>query len=296
MTSAPKDGPALTGQVVAITGGARGIGKATAEAFLGAGAAVAIGDIDVELVAKTAAELGADPDAKIIGLPLNVTDRASFAAFLDALEKELGPLDVLVNNAGIMPTGLFADEDEAMTDRIVDINLRGVITGSRLATKRFLARAKAAGADQRNGHLINIASLAGTQGFPGLATYCATKHAVIGFTSALHLELKEHGIRVSAVLPGIVRTELSAGANMPSWIEPMTTVDPEDVAQAIVRTVVQDKPLVTVPRRLSAIIKSAQLLPYRAQLFVARKTGATTAYAQPDPEIREKYHRRVRDL
>lgn len=287
MTSAPHGDAPLTGKVVAITGGARGIGRATAEAFLGAGATVAIGDIDVELVDKTAVELGADPDAKIIGLPLNVTDRESFAAFLDALEKELGPLDVLVNNAGIMPTGLFADEDEAMTDRIVDINLRGVITGSRLATKRFLARG--------SGHLINIASLAGTQGFPGLATYCATKHAVVGFTSALHLELKEHGVQVSAVLPGIVRTELSAGANMPSWIEPMTTVDPEDVAQAIVRTVVKGKPLVTVPRKLAAIIKTAQLLPYRAQLVVARFTGATTAYAQPDPEIRERYHRRLRD-
>lgn len=276
----------LAGKVVAITGGARGIGRATAEAFLAAGAAVAIGDIDIELVAKTAAEFGADPDAKVIGLPLNVTDRDSFATFLDAVEHELGLVDVLVNNAGIMPTGLFADEDEAMTDRIIDINLRGVLTGSRLAATRFMARG--------SGHLVNIASLAGTQGLPGLATYSATKHAVIGFTSALHLELKEHGVRVSAVLPGIVRTELSAGANMPGWITPLTTVDPEDVARAIVGTVLRPRPLVTVPRRLAAIIKSAQLLPYRAQLTVARFTGATTAYAQPDPELREKYHRRLR--
>jgi NAD(P)-dependent dehydrogenase (short-subunit alcohol dehydrogenase family) len=276
----------LSGKVVAITGGARGIGRATAEAFLAAGAAVAIGDIDVELVAKTAAELGADPDAKIVGLPLNVTDKASFAAFLDSVDSELGPLDVLVNNAGIMPTGLFADEDEAMTERIININLNGVIHGSRLAVKRFM--------DRGSGHLINIASLAGTQGFPGLATYCATKHAVVGFTSALHLEMKEHGVHVGAVLPGIVRTELSAGANMPGWITPLTTVNPEDVAEAIVKSVQQDKPLVTVPRRLAAIIKSAQLLPYRAQLGVAKFTGATTAYAQPDPAVREIYHRRIR--
>ncbi|WP_433625011.1 SDR family oxidoreductase [Nocardia sp. CA-120079] len=286
MSSTSKGDGALTGKVVAITGGARGIGRATAEAFLGAGAAVAIGDIDVELVAKTAAELGADPDAKIVGLPLNVTDKASFAAFLDTVDSELGPLDVLVNNAGIMPTGLFAEEDETMTERIIAINLNGVIHGSRLAVKRFK--------DRGSGHLINIASLAGTQGFPGLATYCATKHAVVGFTSALHLEMKEHGVHVGAVLPGIVRTELSAGANMPAWITPLTTVDPEDVAQAIVKSVQQDKPLVTVPRRLAAIIKSAQLLPYRAQLGVAKFTGATTAYAQPDPAVREIYHRRLR--
>ncbi|MFI7669759.1 SDR family oxidoreductase [Nocardia sp. NPDC049526] len=286
MSSTSKGDGALTGKVVAITGGARGIGRASAEAFLAAGAAVAIGDIDVELVAKTAVELGADPDAKIVGLPLNVTDKASFAAFLDSVDSELGPLDVLVNNAGIMPTGLFADEDEAMTQRIIDINLIGVVHGSRLAVQRFM--------DRGSGHLINIASLAGTQGFPGLATYCATKHAVVGFTSALHLEMKEHGVHVGAVLPGIVRTELSAGANMPAWITPLTTVDPEDVAQAIVKSVRQDKPLVTVPRRLAAIIKSAQLLPYRAQLGVAKFTGATTAYAQPDPAVREIYHRRLR--
>lgn len=286
MSSATGSGALLGGKVVAITGGARGIGRATAESFLRAGAAVAIGDIDVELVAKTAAELGADPDARIIGLPLDVTDKKSFADFLDAVEQHFGPLDVLVNNAGIMPTGLFTDEDEAMTDRILDINLRGVITGSRLATRRFLARG--------SGQLINIASLAGTQGFPGLATYCATKHAVVGFSSALHLELKEHGIKVSVVLPGIVRTELSAGATMPSWTEPLTTVDPEQVAAAIVKTVLNDKPLVTVPRRLAAIIRSAQLLPYRAQLRIAEFTGATTAYTKPDPAVREIYHRRLR--
>ncbi|WP_062988315.1 SDR family oxidoreductase [Nocardia anaemiae] len=287
MSSTSKGDGTLTGKVVAITGGARGIGRATAEAFLTAGAAVAIGDIDVELVAKTAAELGADPEAKIVGLPLNVTDRASFAAFLDTVDSEFGPVDVLVNNAGIMPTGLFVDEDEAMTDRIIDINLNGVIHGSRLAVQRFR--------DRGSGHLINIASLAGTQGFPGLATYCATKHAVVGFTSALHLEMKEHGVHVGAVLPGIVRTELSAGANMPNWITPLTTVDPEDVAQAIVQSVRTNKPLTTVPRRLAAIIKSAQLLPYRAQLLVAEFTGATTAYAQADPAVREIYHRRLRD-
>ncbi|MGY4098525.1 SDR family oxidoreductase [Nocardia sp. R16R-3T] len=287
MSSASRGARTLTGKVVAITGGARGIGRASAEAFLAAGAAVAIGDIDVELVAETAAELGADPGAEVVGLPLNVTDKASFAAFLDSVDDELGPLDVLVNNAGIMPTGLFVDEDEAMTERIIDINLNGVIHGSRLAVKRFR--------DRGSGHLINIASLAGTQGFPGLATYCATKHAVVGFTSALHLEMKEHGVHVGAVLPGIVRTELSAGANMPNWITPLTTVDPEDVAQAILESVRQDKPLVTVPRRLAAIIRSAQLLPYRAQLRVAEFTGATTAFTQPDPSVREIYHRRLRN-
>lgn len=275
----------LAGKVVAITGGARGIGFATAEAFLAAGAMVAIGDLDTELVAKAAVELGAQPDSRVIGLPLNVADPASFAAFLDNVEAQLGPLDVLVNNAGIMPTGLFADETEAMTDRILGVNLHGVIIGSRLATRRFSARGTS--------HLINIASLAGTAGIPGLATYCATKHAVVGFTEALHLELLDSGVHVTAVLPGIVRTELSAGATMPSWIAPMTTVDPEDVAAAIVATVGRVRVLVTVPRTLAAIIKTSLMLPYRAQRVVAEFTGATTAFTKPDPAARAIYHRRL---
>jgi len=272
----------VAGKVVAITGGGRGIGRATAAAFLAAGAKVAIGDLDSDVAAATAAELGGE----IVGLPLNVTDPDSFAAFLDSAEDALGPIDVLVNNAGIMPTGLFADEDPTMTDRILDINLRGVITGSRLATTRFTR--------QGGGHLINIASLAGVSGFPGLATYCASKHAVVGFTQALHRELAEHGIGVTVVLPGVVRTELSAGANTPAWMEAITTVDPEDVADAIVAAIGSRRPLVTVPRRLGATLTASSLLPYRLQAKVERATGAATAYTQPDPQAREAYHQRLR--
>src|SRR5258708_2441161 len=96
----------LTGTVVAITGAARGIGRATALACAGAGCRVAIGDLDAELARRTAQEIGRGT----IGLPLDVTDRASFVAFLDDVERQLGPLDVLVNNAGIMLVGEFEDE------------------------------------------------------------------------------------------------------------------------------------------------------------------------------------------
>ena len=276
----------VAGKVVAITGGARGIGKATAEAFLVAGAKVAIGDLDAELVAETAAELTTRFGREVVGLPLNVTDSESFANFVDKVETLLGPLDVLVNNAGIMPTGMFADEDPAMTDRIIDINLRGVLIGSRLATTRFRSR--------RSGHLVNVASLAGVSGFPGLATYSASKHAVVGFTEALHRELDEHGVGVTAVLPGVVRTELSAGAKTPRWMQAITTVDPEDVANAIVGAVGTKRPLLTVPRRLGATLTAMALLPYRARLIAERLTGASTAYTQPDAGAREIYHERLR--
>src|SRR6202035_1265030 len=115
----------LVGSVVAITGGGRGIGRATAVALIAQGARVAIGDIDAALAERTAQELGSGT----IGLPLDVTERASFAAFLDQVEERLGALDVLVNNAGIMPIGPFLEETDATARRIVDINLHGVLLG-----------------------------------------------------------------------------------------------------------------------------------------------------------------------
>src|ERR1700736_1325011 len=133
MARAPRS---LAGQVVAITGGARGIGRATAGALIAQGARVAIGDIEAPLAEKTAEELGAGT----IGLPLDVTDRASFAAFLQEVETRLGPLDVLINNAGIMPIGPFVEETDATAERMVDINLMGVIFGSQLALERFVPR------------------------------------------------------------------------------------------------------------------------------------------------------------
>ena len=263
-------------------GGRGGIGLATAKAFLAQGAKVALGDLDGELVASVANELGAN----VLGLPLDVTDPAAFATFLDAAEAGLGPLDVLVNNAGIMPTGLFVEEDPTMTDRILDINLRGVITGSRLALERFTGRGQ--------GHLVNIASLAGVTGFPGLATYCATKFAVVGLTEALEREVRDQGIAVTCVLPGVVRTELSAGTNSPKWVEALSTLDPEDVASAIVAAVRTRKPKVTVPKRLGATLTTTSLLPRRVRIAAERLTGAGKAFTEPDPRAREIYHERLR--
>lgn len=275
----------VAGRTVVITGGARGIGRATAEAFAAAGAHVAIGDIDVELVEKTAAEIAASYGGRAIGLHLDVTDAASFAGFIEAAEQDLGEMDVLVNNAGIMPTGLFADEDPSMTDRIIAINLNGVINGSRVAVERFVRR--------RHGTIVNIASLAGVSGFRALATYCATKHAVIGFSESLHGEMREHGVSVVVVLPGVVRTELSAGARMRKFMEPIAMVDPEDVAAAIVGCVGRRKFRVTVPGRLGAMLLTMSLLPGPLRRWADRVSGTEDAYTQADPVIRAKYHARL---
>ena len=176
MAKAPRS---LAGKVVAITGGARGIGRATAAALIAQGARVAIGDIDAPLAEQTASELGSGT----VGLPLDVTNRESFDGFLTEVENRLGPLDVVINNAGIMPIGPFVDETDATAQRMVDINLHGVIYGSKLALERFMPRGR--------GHLVNIASVAGKGGFPGGATYCATKHAVVGLSEAIRAEVPQ---------------------------------------------------------------------------------------------------------
>src|SRR6266508_720406 len=126
----------LVGQVAAITGAARGIGKATAQAFAREGMKVAIGDLDADLARQTAAEIG--PNAE--GFALDVTRRDSFEAFVDAAEERFGPIDVLVNNAGIMPLGRFVDEDDDTAIRMVDINVHGVMFGMKLALPRMQRR------------------------------------------------------------------------------------------------------------------------------------------------------------
>ena len=275
----------VDGSVVLITGGARGIGRATAVAFAAAGARVAIGDLDAEFVAKVAAEIEAETGGRTVGLQLDVTDPVSFADFVEVAEEQLGSLDVLVNNAGIMPTGLFADEDPALTARILGINLEGVITGSRLAVGRFIR--------QRSGTIVNVASLAGVSGFPALATYCATKHAVIGFSESLSGEMREHGVRVVVVLPGVVRTELSAGAKMRKIMESIATVDPEDVAHAIVKSIGGKRFKVTVPGRLGLMLTAMSLMPTPLRRWADRVSGTEAAYTQSDPEIRARYHARL---
>src|SRR5262249_55779965 len=151
------------GRVVAITGGARGIGRATATALAARGARVAIGDLDESLAAEVAEGLGGGA----IAAALDVTDRSSFEAFIDEAERELGPLDVLVNNAGIMPVGPFLAETDETAIRQVDINVHGVIHGMKIALPRMV--------DRGRGHVVNLASVAGKGGFPGVATYCGTK-------------------------------------------------------------------------------------------------------------------------
>ncbi len=273
-----KERRSLNGKVVAITGGARGIGKATATALVRKGCRVALGDIDLELAEQTAQALGGGT----IAIQLDVTDRGSFDAFLDEAERQLGPVDVLINNAGIMPLGRFADEDDATAQRMVDINIHGVILGTKLALARMEPR--------NSGNIVNIASQAGKAGFPGGATYCATKHAVVGLCEAVRAELDGTAIEVHCVMPGVVKTELGSGLQEARGVK---NLEPEEVADAIVEALETGRFEVWVPRSTKAINVMMGLIPRRGREAIAKGLKADKILAEPDHAERAAYEQRA---
>jgi NADP-dependent 3-hydroxy acid dehydrogenase YdfG len=275
MAKAPRS---LAGKVVAITGGARGIGQATAAALIAQGARVAIGDIDAALAEQTAQQLG----SQTVGLALDVTGRDSFEAFLTEVESRLGPLDILINNAGIMPVGPFVAETDATARRLVDINLHGVLIGSKLALTRFLPRGR--------GHLVNIASVAGKGGYPGGATYCATKHAVVGLSEAVRAEVRSTDIDVSIVMPVVVNTELGSGLRESRGVK---VVEPEDVANAIVEALQTGRVDVYVPRSVGRLIWFGNLVPRSVTDLITRLLKADQVLVNPDTSRRSAYIQRT---
>jgi NADP-dependent 3-hydroxy acid dehydrogenase YdfG len=270
----------LAGETAAVTGAARGIGRATAEAFLCQGMRVAIGDVDIDAARQTASELG----ASTVALPLDVTDRDSFTAFLDGAEEQLGPLDVLVNNAGIMQVGRFIDEDDVTARRMVDINLHGVILGTKLALARMIPRDR--------GHIVNISSQAGKFGAPGGATYSATKHAVVGLTEAVRGELHLMGahIDVSYVMPFVVNTELGGGLGEARG---MSNLEPSEVADAIVEALHYGIVEVWVPKSAKATNVLGAVLPRALSEGLARALKADRVLAGADLDSRRAYELRA---
>ncbi|GAA5097888.1 hypothetical protein GCM10023319_59160 [Nocardia iowensis] len=202
------------------------------------------------------------------------------------MERTVGPIDVLVNNAGIMPTGKLVDEPDQITRRILDINVYGVILGSKLGLARMLPRS--------SGHVINIASLAGETHIPGLATYNASKHAVLGFTDTLREEYRDSGVRFSSVLPTLTNTELGAGVTAPKLLRP---AEPEEIADAIVGLITAPKSKVRVTAVAGIISQLVGLLPEAVGDGIARALGAGHAFLDDvDADKRKAYEERARSV
>lgn len=271
----------LTGQAAAITGGGRGIGRAMAEAFLRQGMRVAIGDLDVQTARQTAAELGSGA----VAFELNVTDRASVERFADAAEEALGPIDVFVNNAGIMSLSPLVDEDDAAARRMIDINLHGVLFGMKVVLPRMIAR--------NRGHLVNVASQAGKFGFAGGATYSATKFAVVGVTEAMRAELRllgADGVALSVVMPAIVQTELGSGLSNPVGQKDLR---PADVADATVEALRTERFDVWVPKANAGVYAVTGLLPRRGREAIGRALKADRPLWNADLSSRRAYELRA---
>lgn len=255
----------LDGAVVAITGGARGIGKATADLFAAQGATVCIGDLD-----------GGE-------YTVDVTSRDSFAQFTDAVIASRGRIDVLVNNAGVMPLGDFLSEDDAISRTTMDVNVWGLIHGMRMVLPHMIERGR--------GHVVNVASMAGKLVVPGMAVYNASKFAAVGLSAAVREEYRDSGVSVTAVLPSAVRTRLASGVPLGHGIP---TVDPEDVARAIVDSVQSRRAQITVPRYLAGWDLLNATVPERLMRLGRKLIGDRRALTSVDHDVRGAYEQAIR--
>jgi NAD(P)-dependent dehydrogenase (short-subunit alcohol dehydrogenase family) len=267
----------LSGKVAVVTGGGRGIGKALSRSLAREGVLVAIADLDGAVAQQAAAEIGGGA----IGLALDVTDRPAFTAALDDIEARLGPIDVLVNNAGIMPIGPFEEETDATAIRQLELNLHAVLHGSKEAIRRMKPRG--------TGHIVNIASIAGKFGAPGGATYSACKHGVVGLSESLRGELRGSGVEVHVVMPGFVNTELAAGT---SELKGFKRSSPEDVGEAVVEALQTGRYEVFVPKSLKGLVRSAALTPRSLSEWLGRRMGGGTLL-RADTGARAAYERRA---
>jgi meso-butanediol dehydrogenase / (S,S)-butanediol dehydrogenase / diacetyl reductase len=204
----------LGGKVALVTGGARGIGRGIALALAHAGADVAIADVETVKgpqqygkdavagfsAARATAEELRELGRKAIAVEADVTRKSDTERMVAETVRSLGGLDVLVCNAGVVSVAPVEEMPEATWDLTMNVNVKGVFLSCRAAIPALKARG--------GGSIVNIASIAGKNGFPGMAHYCASKFAVVGFTSSLAKELAPHGVRVNAICPGILRTQM----------------------------------------------------------------------------------------
>ena len=245
----------LDGVVVAITGGASGIGRQIAEHAARAGARVAIGDRDADGAGRTAAQLGAG----VHGFALDVTDEESYQEFLSRVTDECGLIDVLVNNAGVMWVGPFDTEPEQATAAMFAVNVFGVMRGVRLAAPQMRARGR--------GHIITIASAASKLSPPGESAYAASKHAVLGYLTGVREELRASGVTISAILPGVVDTALAVGTDTGA----AKLLSADDVAAVVLDVIAKPRFLTTVPAYIGPLVAAVGLLPQKVRDVVLRR-------------------------
>ena len=244
----------LRGAVVAITGGANGIGLEIARLCVANDATVAIGDYAGDAARSAAAELGTAAH----GYDLDVSNRASYEKFIASVESAHGPIDILINSAGVLWVGAFAEEPDSAAQRQFDVNLHGVIHSIKIMAPLMNSRGR--------GQIITIASVASLLPVPGEATYAASKHAVHGYLKSVREELKRSPVQLTVIMPTVVETTLAAGTSTGA----AKILQPIDVAKAVVKVVGRHRFEVTVPGWVGPVQRFVNLLPQRLRDLVIR--------------------------
>jgi 3-oxoacyl-[acyl-carrier protein] reductase len=210
----------ISGTVALVTGASRGIGEAVAIRLAQAGCDVALtgrNEADLERVAVACRA----HDVRALALVADITDPDALQGLVADTVSGLGGLGVLVNNAGIYASGRVQEADIDAFERVIDVNVKALMRLTRLALPHIL--------ESSHGAVINIASVAGKGSFPGGAAYCASKHAVVGFTGSLYEDVRRHGVKVCAICPGFVNTSM---VNTRPGLDPARMIQPADIAEA----------------------------------------------------------------
>ena len=210
----------LDGKVALVTGASRGIGKAIARTLGQMGAMVSLCARNTQKLQSACHELEAD-GAKVLGVPADVSRHGDVTSLVQTTERSLGPIEILVNNAGIGHFAPIQESSEENWDATLDTNLKAVFLLTKAVAPGMISR--------RSGHIINIASLAGKSAFAGGSVYCASKWGLLGLTQCAAEDLRPYGIRVSAICPGSVATDFSPHSKK----DPSKMLQPEDVAHAV---------------------------------------------------------------
>lgn len=217
----------ITDKVALITGGSRGIGFATAKAFLQGGAKVALVSQNPQMLAQARAQL--ESLGPVEARALDVRDARQMGGFVARVRDRFGRIDILVNNAGKAWSGHFIDQPLASIEEIIDTNVKGLLYTTHAVLPVMLA--------QQSGVIVNVSSGAGLHGFAGLGVYCASKFGVVGFTESLAAEVRSKGIRVFGICPGRVATDMQVEVS-----GERIGIAPERVAERIVEMAKQKSP------------------------------------------------------
>ncbi|NDK90938.1 3-oxoacyl-ACP reductase FabG [Gordonia desulfuricans] len=207
-------GPLLNQQTAVITGAAQGIGFAIAKLFVAEGARVVVGDIDGDAAAKAAAELGGTEVA--IGVRCDVTSSDDVDALLAAADSAFGPVDVMVNNAGITRDATMRTMTEEQFDQVINVHLKGTWNGTR--------KAAAIMRERKSGAIVNLSSLSGKVGMVGQTNYSAAKAGIVGMTKAAAKEMAHHGVRINAIQPGLIRSAMTEAMPQKAWDQKMAEI------------------------------------------------------------------------